>query len=182
MSSNLNLSEQQFTEVLSRISQAGTERRKAICIAFRASINACLESKDVARLNAFTTTLVGSTEWPRLRKAIQYMTGGIRLDIQGGRPTFVQCVENSILTFDTKAKAWALLASENHANILELWRSNFVRLDYDAVNPATPKKALRIEPLRQAYVRLRNNPSEWDASQRLQIQKALDVLAPIFEN
>lgn len=179
---NINLSEEQFTEVLSRISQAGAERRKAICIAFRASINACLESKDVARLNAFTTTVASAAEWPRLRKAVQYMTGGIRLEIQGGRPTFIQCAEQSILNFDARSKAWTLLASENHAVILDLWRNNFSKLDYDAVNPAAPKKALRIEPLRQAYVRLRNNPSEWDASQRLQIQKALDVLAPIFEN
>lgn len=179
---NINLSEEQFTKVLAQITQAGTNRRKAICLAFRASVNACLESKDVARLNAFTTTLAGSTEWPRLRKAIAYMTGGIRLEIQAGRPVFIQAVEASVLVFDAKTKAWSLQASERHAEILALWRENFSKLDYDAINPAQPRKALRIEPLRQAYVRLRNNRTEWDASQRATIQKALDALAPIFED
>lgn len=177
-----NITEEQFTEILANIARTGTERRKAICLAFKASINACLESKDVSRLNALTATLASAPEWARLRKAVAYMSGGIRLEIQAGRPVFVQNIEAAILSLDTKAKAWTLQASERHAEILQIWRDNFSKLDYDAINPSQPKKALRIEPLRQAYVRLRNNRTEWDASQRVTIQKAIDSLAPIFED
>lgn len=182
MQDNMNLTESQFSNLLEKITKSGAERRKAICLAFRASVNAVLESKDCSRLNALTTAIIGSSEWVKVRKAIAYFTGGIRLEIQGGRPVFVQNVEASLLVLDIKAKAWTLQASERHTEILALWRENFSKLDYDAISPAQPRKALRIEPLRQAYIRLRNNRNDWDLSQKQQIQKVLDALAPFFED
>lgn len=171
-----------FEKLLSQIRQAGTERRKAICLAFRASLNDLHESRSLSRLNAFTSSVADSPEWARIRKAVIYLSGGMRLET-GARPSWIQSPDKSLLRYDSKNRLWTEVPTdESHRQTtLAIWR-DLRHLDYDAINPRVPEKALNLSSLKTAYTTLRNNPQRWDATQRIQIRKALDALAPIFED
>lgn len=182
MSTYIDFTEQEFTENLASLIKQHGEQVQLVSRLTTSAINVALESRDASRLNALASSLSGTSYWTKVRNFCLYATGGLSLVIEKGRPVFIADVDKSCLRYNAKSKAWEILQIQNFPEVLEQWRNNFRQLRYDALNPSAPRKALRIDILKNAYTRLRNNPDNWDASQRIEIAKALDALAPLFGN
>lgn len=172
-----------FASLLVAIQKNDSNTRKAINLAFHASMRDLFNSKSTERLNQFTGVVSGMSHWGKVKQAISIFTGGTVVEF-GVTPARYLEPDRSCVRFSTKGKTWEILPQD--ANDWEAKKTEytnvFAKCDYDCV-PAKnrPSEGLNLEALRKQAEKLHANRDKWDKKQAKEIEAVLAALAGVLK-
>jgi hypothetical protein len=181
MSKNTNtLAASDFASLLAAIVKNDTNTRKAINLAFHASMRDLFNSKSAERLNQFTATVSGMAYWGKVKKAIITFSGGTEIEL-GAKPARYYNAEKSVIRFG-KMKTWEILPMDKGT-----WEENaraynaIAKVDYDCLEAkARPSDGLDLSQLRSAALKLHANQDKWNPKERRAINDVLHALSGVL--
>lgn len=128
-----------FQAALKSLARGCAMRRRALCAAFRLSLNAAVYRADTTRLNALCLTLEGDPDASRVRKAAVRFAGGIARDSDAAE--WRDDPAMSILAY-TKKAGWTLSQNKSARENARVVYALIKDIDFDCLTVKNRKAAL----------------------------------------